>query len=163
MKSKEPTHHLLLHLDGDGVGEDGVLAGVDGVVQLLGVTTDPLGVGREVVVADVDLVRVADVLNADGRLSQVGPEGALERGEGDDDARGRAVGVRDDEALLEGRGVQPLLLWDDREVGRVHERNDERDVRVSPVVFRIREDGELRDTECVLCMEGGLLQDAQKT
>ena len=81
-----------------------------------------------------------------------GAERLFERGKGDDDGGGRAVGVGDDEAALERGREEGLLLRDDGEVRGVDERDDEGDVRVAAEVFGVGEDGEVGGAECLLCV-----------
>ena len=78
-----------------------------------------------------------------------GAERLFERGKGDDDGGGRAVGVGDDEAL--GEGLQAALLGDDGEMGGVDEGDDEGDVGISSEVLGVGEDRELCGAEGGLC------------
>ena len=72
-----------LDVDSDRVREDGVLPGINSVRCLHRITTDPLAEGTEVVVVDEDLPGIADVLDDDGSLGEVGAEGTLKVGKND--------------------------------------------------------------------------------
>jgi len=70
-----------------------------------------------------------------------GSEAGLEGGEGDDEADDSAIGVANEEALVET--VLGALVGDEVEVGEVDGRDDKRDEGVTAVIFGIREDGEV--------------------
>lgn len=80
-----------------------------------------------------------------------GSEGLLESLERDDESGRRAVGVGDDEALVERQRL--LLVRDDVDVVRVNGRDDEGNERVTSVVLCVGEDGELGSSEGMLCRE----------
>lgn len=91
--------------------------------------------------------RARDRLKSSDEAGVEGSKRTLKSGEGDDEARGGAVGVGDDESFAEGRRVEGALVGDDGEVRGVDEWNDERDVWIPTVVFRIGEHGELSSSK----------------
>ena len=78
-----------------------------------------------------------------------GAEAGDQGGERDCDASDGAVGVADEEAVLEVVGF--ALVWDEGEVVYVDGRDDEWRVGCKPVVFRIGEDGEVGVEEVHFC------------
>lgn len=79
-----------------------------------------------------------------------GAECFLQCVDGDDDSRGRTVGVGDYEACSRGGGglgKEALLLWYHSEVVCVDEGDDKRDIGISAEVFGVGEYGEVDGAE----------------
>lgn len=79
-----------------------------------------------------------------------GPKGGLQRGEGDDEPDDGAVGVADEEALVQA--VDGALVRDEVEVRQVDGGHDEGDEGIAAVVFGVGEDGDFSLEESHFCI-----------
>lgn len=132
---------LLLHEGGLGVidtTED--LAGL-GLELVLLARDEGHDVVDDVHGADSGVARAADGLHGDDADGGDGAKGGLEGGEGDDEADDGAVGVADQEALLEA--VDGALVGDEVEMGEVHGGDDEGNEGIAAVVLGVGEDGDV--------------------
>lgn len=120
--------------------------------ELLLLSTDV----RHNVVQDVEtghawVARARDGLHGSNEHGFDGAKCALESGERDDHCGRRAVGIGNDEALLEWGRLQGLLLGNHREMGWVRIGDDERNMGVLAEIFGIGEDGKVGRAKCSLC------------
>lgn len=141
-------------LEGGGVGGDGAedLLGL-GLELVLLALDEGDDVVDDVEGGDAGVAGAGDGLEGDDGDGLDGAEAGLEGGEGDDEADDGAVGVADEEALVEV--VLGALVGDEVEVGEVDGRDDEGDEGVATVVFGVGEDGEVGLEELGLCQERG--------
>lgn len=121
----------------------GLVVGRDAAENLVGLPFDFLfftadegdDVVHDIQAAYAGVACAGDGLEGGDHDGLEGPKGLFERGEGDDEAGGGAVGVGDDVALFKTELLS--LVRDDGEVGGVDEGDDERAQRVSAVVFGV--------------------------
>lgn len=88
-------------------------------------------------------------LHSDDADGGDGAKGGLQRGEGDDEPDDGAVGVADEEALVQA--VDGALVGDEVEVRQVDGGHDERHEGIAAVVFGVGEDGDFSLEESHFC------------